>query len=400
MKIVQINATCGAGSTGKICVAIAELLDKANVENYIFYSAGKSLDLHGIKFTSKWYVKWQALLSRIFGNYGFNTYFATVKMLKKLDEISPDIVHLHNLHGHNVNLPLLFRYFKKHPQIKLFWTFHDCWAFTGYCTHFTIEKCRTWIYGCRDCVQRRRFSWFFDNSDKLYRQKKELMQGLNMTVITPSEWLADLVHQSFLKACPVKVINNGIDLTVFKLTDSDFREKYRIPKDKFLLLGVAFDWGMPKGLDVFVELAAKLPKVYQIVLVGTNESVDRQLPDNILSIHRTHDQKELAEIYSAADLFVNPTREDNYPTVNMEAIACGTPVLTFRTGGSPEMLNEKCGRVVECDDVEALIKEIIEIKNTNCFDRRECAAQAARFDLNERFAEYINLYDIRAEEKE
>lgn len=399
MKIVQINATCGAGSTGKICSAVAALLDQHNVENYIFYSSGNTSDPHGKKYLSKWNVKLQALCSRVFGNYGFNTFFATKRLLKELEKISPDIVHLHNLHGHNVNLTLLFRYFKKHPEIKIFWTFHDCWSFTGYCTHFTVDKCDKWITGCHNCPQRSKYSWFFDCSYTLYNRKKDLFTGLDMTVITPSEWLAELVKQSFLKESSVKVINNGIDLSVFQPSKSDFREKYHISLEKYIILGVAFDWGIRKGLDVFIELASKLPEDYQIVMVGTNKDIDRQLPNNIVSIHRTKNQAELAQIYSAADLFVNPTREENYPTVNMESIACGTPVLTFRTGGSPEIVDENCGCVVDCDDKEALIKSIIEIRNSNRFQRQACLEMAKTFDANDRFAEYIKLYNIRMEEK-
>ncbi|MBE6567122.1 MAG: glycosyltransferase [Ruminococcaceae bacterium] len=399
MKIVQMNATCGTGSTGKICSAIAALLDRNGVENYVFYSSDKSSDPHGKRFLSKRALKLQAVFSRVLGNYGFNTRCATRRILKKLDETSPDIVHLHNLHGHNVNLTLLFRYFKKHPEIKIIWTFHDCWAFTGYCTHFVMDKCDKWMHGCHDCPQRKKYSWFFDRSHTLYRRKKELFAGLDLTVVTPSEWLAGLVKQSFLKDSPVKVINNGIDLTVFQPRKSNFREKHNIPEDKYILLGVAFDWGERKGLDVFVDLAHSLPRDYQIVLVGTNGETDRQLPNNIISIHRTKNQTELAEIYSAADLFVNPTREENYPTVNMESIACGTPVLTFRTGGSPEIVDERCGCVVDCDDIKALKACIADIRANKPFDTTGCLERSASFDANDKFAEYIKLYNIRMEDK-
>ena len=214
-----------------------------------------------------------------------------------------------------------------------------------------------------------------------------------MTIVTPSEWLAGLVKQSFLKDYPVKVINNGINLSVFKPTESDFREKYGISADKKILLGVAFGWGVRKGLDVFIELYNRLSaEKYQIVLVGTDKKTDKQLPKGIISIHRTQNQTELAEIYSAADLFVNPTREDNYPTVNMEAIACGTPVLTFRTGGSPEMVTEKTGSVVDCDDIDSLEREIKRICETSPFNKEDCIESAKKFDENERFLEYVNLY--------
>lgn len=209
--------------------------------------------------------------------------------------------------------------------------------------------------------------------------------------------MEDLVKQSFLKDYPVRVIHNGIDLDVFKPTYGDFRKRYGIPVSKHILLGVAFGWDRRKGLDVFVELSRRLdPQQFQIVLVGTNERVDTQLPENIISIHRTHDQKELAEIYTAADVFVNPTREENYPTVNMESIACGTPVLTFRTGGSPECLDDTCGCVVDCDDVDALEWEIYQICEQKNYTIVDCVKKAQNFDMYQQYKEYIYLYERRS----
>jgi glycosyltransferase involved in cell wall biosynthesis len=233
----------------------------------------------------------------------------------------------------------------------------------------------------------------------MHKRKKKLFSGLNMTIITPSQWLADLVKQSFLKNYPVRVIHNGIDLSVFKPTPSDFRKRYGIALEKKILLGVAFGWGARKGLDVFIDLAKRLDdKYYQIVLVGTDDNVDKQLPDSIISIHRTQNQAELAEIYTAADLFVNPTREENYPTVNMESLACGTPVLTFRTGGSPECIDEYCGAVVDCDDVDAMEREIIRICSDAPYSKEDCLKRAASFDHHKRFEEYIQLYESSVNE--
>ncbi len=393
MKIVQINATCGVGSTGKICSAVATLLDKENIENYIFYSSGHSADIHGRKYLSNLNVKLQAFRSRILGNYGLNTVLSTKRLLKEIDKISPDIIHLHNLHAHNVNLNLLFKYFKRHKNIKIFWTFHDCWAFTGYCPHFTMVKCDKWKTGCKKCPQKKEYTWFFDGSNKLYNKKKELFSNLNMTIITPSRWLADLVKQSFLAQYPVKVINNGIDLTVFNPTESNFRERYEIG-NKYIVLGVAFGWEKRKGLDVFVELANRLDEQYQIILVGTDDEVDKQLPRNIISIHRTQNQKELAEIYTASDVFVNPTREENYPTVNMEALACGTPVITFATGGSAEILDESCGTVVPCDDVQALQYSIQQVCERGVLKRQDCIRRAQCFDNQIAYRKYLNEYNI------
>lgn len=391
MKIVQINATCGVGSTGKICVGVSQILSEKNIENLILYSShGNGYEL-GIGCSDDKYLKLQALKSRIFGNYGFNSKKATRKMISELERFKPDIVHLHNIHGHDCDLQALFEFFKK-QKTKLVWTFHDCWAFTGYCPHFTMIKCDKWKTCCSACVQRKRYSWFFDRSRTVFEKKKMLLSGLDMTVVTPSVWLADLVKQSFLMEYPVEVVNNGIDLTVFKPTPSNFRERYGLGKEK-IVLGVSFGWDERKGLDVFIDLSKRLPDDYKIVLVGTNDQTDRQLPDKILSLHRTQNQQELAEIYSVADVFVNPTREENYPTVNMEALACGTPVLTFKTGGSPEMLDESCGSVVDCDDVNALEKEIIRICTEKPYSAEQCIKKAEKFDKNERFKEYVKLYE-------
>ena len=255
-----------------------------------------------------------------------------------------------------------------------------------------MMKCGRWKVQCEKCIQRREYSWFFDRSRELFERKKRLFSGLDMTIVTPSQWLAGLVKESFLKDCPVKVIHNGIDLGVFRPGEGDFRQRYAL-EGKKLLLGVSFDWGVRKGLDVFCELARRLPEDYRIILVGTNDRTDRLLPENILSIHRTQDQRELAQIYSAADLFLNPTREENYPTVNMESLACGTPVLTFRTGGSPEIIDGTCGAVVDCDDVDSMEKEIIRICTERPYTREACLRRARSFEQKERFKEYLILYE-------
>ena len=390
MKVVQINATCGVGSTGNISLGISRYLTAENIENYILYSDISNGYELGIKCSDHRYIRMQVLKSRILGNYGFNSEKATRRMIEELDAIQPDIVHLHNIHSHDCNLETLFKYFKS-KKIKLFWTFHDCWAFTGYCTYFDAVKCDKWKTKCSRCVKWREQSWFFDKSSKLFERKKQLFEGLDLTIITPSQWLADLVKQSFLSEYQVKVINNGIDLSVFKPVCSDFRKKYDL-ENKKIVLGVSYGWDARKGIDVFAQLAERLSDEYKIVLVGIDEKTDKQLPDGILSIKCTRDRQELAEIYSAADIFVNPTREENYPTVNMEALACGTPVLTFRTGGSPEMLDETCAVVVECDDIDSLEREIIRICNDEPYNKEACVKKAEAFDENSKYKEYVEFY--------
>ncbi len=390
MKIAQINTTCGVGSTGKICVGISQILTQNNIENYILFSNGNNGYPLGIRCSGDKYMKVQALKSRLFGNYGFNSSKATKKMIAELDRINPDIIHLHNIHGHDCNLELLFEYFKR-KKTKLIWTFHDCWTFTGYCTYFTMAGCNKWQHGCENCIQRRNFSWFFDKSAALYKKKRELFENLDLTIVTPSKWLADMVKQSFFKEYPVQVIYNGIDLNTFKPTSNGVKEKYGL-ENKNIALGVSFEWGPRKGLDAMISLSKNLPKDYQLVLVGTNNEVDKLLPSNILSIHRTNNPQELAGLYSAASLLVNPTRDEVMGLVNIEALACGTPGVTYNSGGSPECYDETCGSVVDCDDVKALEREIIRICTERPYSKESCIHRAQMFDQNIRFGEYLDLY--------
>lgn len=392
MKVVQINSVCKSGSTGKICISISKLLTSYGIENYIFHVEDECQYSLGKQYMSSFQVKVQAIKAKFFGNYGFQSKNATYKLIKELEKITPDIVQLHNLHGHNVHLGVLFSYLKE-KKIKTFWTFHDCFAFVSYCMYFDMAKCDKWKNGCRQCPQRKKYSWFVDRSSSLYKKKKELFSGLDLTIITPSQWLSGLVKQSFLGDYPVKIIHNGIDLSLFSPRKSNFREKYGISSQQKVLLGIANKWEKRKGLDVFLHLVERLDKEkYKIVLVGTNDKIDMQLPSEIISIHRTVNQHELAEIYSAADYFVNPTREDNFPTVNLESIACGTPVITFNTGGSPEALSETSGIVIEQDDFNELCK-VIESEN-DFLTKENCLERATHFNQDDKYKEYIDLYRL------
>lgn len=398
MRIVQING--GAkGSTGKIMMGIADVARTQGHEvmcaspiTTTNRDAGEDCGYYRIgTFNSR---RVNVVLARITGFNGCFAWFETYKLLKKIDEFKPDIIHLHNLHDSYINLSMLFSYIKKH-NVPTVWTLHDCWAFTGQCPHFTIVKCDKWKAGCYGCPQYKAYpSSLYDNTKRMWQLKKKWFTGVkNMTIVTPSEWLAGLARESYLKQYPIEVINNSIDLNVFKPTHSNFREQYGIPGDKYIVLGVSFAWGYRKGLDCFVEMAEKLGEQYQIVLIGTDDEIDKNLPKNIISIHRTQNQKELAEIYSTADVFAMPTREENYPTVNMEAIACGTPVVTFDTGGSPEMLDDKTGIVVEANDIEATVKAIKDIcEKKRCNDEEYIVAYSKDFDMQKKFAEYIELY--------
>ena len=394
-RLAIINAV-PYGSTGKIVRGISKVANDNGWESLIYYSWTKSLkksSSSGVMVGSFLGKSIHMALGRLTGKNGLYSCSDTKKLLKKLDEFKPDVINLHILHSWNINLPMLFSYVKE-KGIPVIWTMHDCWAITGQCPHFIMAGCDKWKTGCYDCPQYKNYpSSYVDITDKMWKMKKEWFCGVpNMTVATPSSWLAGLIKESYLKDYPVKVINNGIDLSIFKPTESNFREKYGL-EGKRVLLGVAFDWGKRKGLDIFTELSKRLGDDYKIVLVGTNDEIDADLPDNILSIHKTANQRELAEIYSAADLFLNPTREDTFPTVNMESLACGTPVITFRTGGSPEILDEKTGIVVDCDDIDAFEASIKESLELGRFKREDCIARARIYDQDERFLEYIELIE-------
>lgn len=400
MKIVMINS-CNFGSTGNIMLGIAKVarqkghvcytscpegrsMRKRQLENHIFIGTRFGRNLH-------------LLLGNWTGFQGIFSIWDTKRFLKHLDKIAPDIIHLHNLHNCYINLPLLFYYIKKR-DIPVIWTLHDCWAFTGQCPHFTLMGCDKWKNGCHSCTQISKYpSSKVDHTKTMWKWKKKWFTCVKkLMIVTPSEWLADMVKQSFLKKYPVKVINNGINLDVFKQRTGALREEYHLQENgnkKNVVLGVAFGWGESKGLDVFIGLAKRLNKSFQIILVGTDDEVDELLPNNIISIHRTQNQTELAEIYTLADVFINPTREDTYPTVNMEALACGVPVITFRTGGSPEIIDHTCGVVVECDDIDTLEKEIKRICYEKPFNKQICLTKAKEFGMLDRYQEYVKLYE-------
>lgn len=365
MKVLMINSVCGIRSTGRICTDIADELTKQGHQVKIAYgreTVPEKYQKYAVRIGSDLSVKMDALTTRIFDNAGFNSKVATKKFLDWVREYDPDVIHLHNIHGYYINLPMLFEYLSKANK-KVIWTLHDCWTFTGHCAYFTYAKCDRWKKGCHDCPSKKEYpaSLKRDRSELNWKQKRKMFTSVkDMTIVTPSKWLAGLVKQSYLKKYPVVVINNGIDTSIFKPTQSDFREKHGL-EGKKIILGVASVWDRRKGLEDFIKLSKMIDDHYEIVLVGLSEEQIKQMPKNIICISRTNSQQELAEIYTAADVLFNPTYEDNYPTVNLEAQACGTPVVTYDTGGSPESVPQK--NVIERRNLEALLAMMNNIKS-------------------------------------
>lgn len=362
MKVLMINSVCGIRSTGRICTDLANSLTSEGNEVKIAYgreNVPEQYAKYAVRIGNDTDIKIHGICTRLFDNHGFASEKATEEFLKWADGYNPDMLWLHNIHGYYINIEMLFDWIKSRPDMQVRWTLHDCWAFTGHCTYFTMAKCDRWKDHCHDCPQKTGYpaSYLFDRSYKNFEIKKKLFTGVeNMTIITPSKWLADLVKQSFLGEYPVQVIYNTIDTSVFKPTPSNFREKYGL-EGKKIILGVASIWDERKGLPDFVKLSSMIDDSYAIVLVGVDQKQAEGLPQNITVIPRTNSVAQLAEIYTASDVFFNPTYEDNYPTVNLEAVACGTYVITYNTGGSPESAGEGAG-VVDAGDIDAAFELI------------------------------------------
>ena len=392
--IVEINGI-NYSSTGHIMNNIAKT---ARQQGYkVYTSCRKSIAGSKFHYDDQIYVgTWldrviSERLAYITGLNGSFNVINTFLYLNKLNKIKPDLIHIHNLCDNYINVNMLFNYINKH-NIPVIWTLHDAWAYTGRCNGYTCDK---WKQACGNCPQLKAYppTLFIDNSASTYKKRKKLYNSVkNLTIVTPSKWLADLGKFSFFKDKDIKVINNGINLDIFKPIESDFKKQYNI-EDKYLVLGLAYDWkDNRKGLIDFISLSKTLPSNYQIILVGTNEEIDKSLPDNIISIHKTHNQEELAKIYTAVDVFVSPTKADNFPTVNIEALACGTPVITYDAGGSKESLTEKCGTYVPINDIEQLQKEIIHACVDKPYKKEECIKQSKKYNMYDKFNEYVELY--------
>ncbi|EHK2363928.1 glycosyltransferase [Clostridium perfringens] len=391
MKVLQINSVCGVGSTGRIATDLYKVLEEQGHECVIAYGRGTAPEgIKTIKIGTDFDNYMHVAKTRIFDKHGFGSTKATKEFIEKVKAYDPDVIHLHNIHGYYINIEILFNYLKEANK-KVIWTLHDCWAFTGHCSHFDYIGCDKWKDECEKCPQKKEYpsSILKDNSNWNYEKKKQIFTSVNnMTIVTPSKWLANLVKESFLTKYPIKVINNGIDLEIFKTTKSNFKEKYNL-QNKIMILGVASVWTKKKGFDYFIELSKVLNDSFKVVMVGISEKQKARLPKNILAISRTNNAKELAEIYSAADIFINPTLEDNYPTTNLEAIACGTKVLTFDTGGARETISKTEGSIIKKDNIKILIEELLKIKENNF---KIGDSNLDRFCKNLKYKEYIESY--------
>lgn len=397
MRIVQVNTVCSTGSTGKIVADLYSIAEKAGHTPYIAYGRSCAANnIRSFKIGNPLDFGWHVLTNFFLGKSGFASKTVTRRFLKWLHQTNPDILHLHNLHGFYLHVGMLFDYIKSH-NIHVVWTLHDCWPLTGQCAYFDYADCNKWKTSCDHCPVYRSdypYSLFCDNSRQNYILKKDAFTGVeNMTIVTPSNWLADIVRQSYLHEYPITVIPNGINLELFIPSD---KPKAYSPSTPKIILGIANIWSKRKGLDFFLQLSTMLDKTYHIVLIGLSRrqqsEINAKFGKRITAITRTSNQQELVAWYQRAFVYVNPTLEDNFPTTNLEALACGTPVITFNTGGSPESITNECGIVVEKGNLLKLKEAILSIETRPEITSFTCRKRALQFDRTMRFTEYIDLY--------
>jgi putative colanic acid biosynthesis glycosyltransferase len=400
MKVLQINTSLNSSSTGKITHQISKIITENRGDSYIAFSGRYNINKdikESFRIGSKLDFYWHALMTRIFDRHGFGSIGSTKKLVKKIESIQPDIIHLHNIHGYYINIEVLFNYLSL-LKTPIIWTMHDCWAFTGHCTHFEFVGCSKWKNECHNCPQKSSYpaSLIKDNSKENFLNKKRLFNSPSkMTIVPVSSWLQNQLNYSFLKSYDSKVIHNGIDLEVFKFSESkEFIKEHKL-QNKFIVLGVASVWTQRKGFYEFIKLSSKLNKDFAIVLVGVDYKLQKKLPKNIISIKKTSNQAKLADIYSSANLYLNLTFEDTFPSTNLESIACGTPVVTYKTGGSSETIEKSGGIVINQGDMGTLIKTLEKIKNKSLImasktDLRIFAEK--NFNKDNNFDKYIKLY--------
>ncbi len=399
IKILQISIEVNSGSVGRIAEQIGGVVLDNGWSSYITYARNINPSKSKlIRIGNKIDIYKHGVSTRIFDNHCFSSKKATLNLIKNIDDIKPNIIHLHHLHGYFINIEILFTYLAK-IDLPIVWTFHDCWSFTGHCAFFEYIDCNKWKTECYNCEQKKEYpkSILLDRSRQNFRDKKRIFNSVNnMTIVPVSNWLSDIVKDSFLYKYPVQVIQNGIDLNVFKIkTNKQVIERKFNVTNKFIILGVASTWDKRKGLDEFIKLNEIINKnEFIIILIGLSNSQKNKIPDSMIGISRTEDVEELADFYSASDVFFNPTFEDTFPTTNLESLACGTPVITYKTGGSVEAVSKKTGFVVEKGDVNKAFDcmNLIKERGSESY-KDDCRERAKRkFDKNIKFNDYLELY--------
>ena len=399
LKILQICTSVNIGNTGCIAEDVGKVMMENGHESFIAYGRGnRRSKSQTIKIGNKIGIYLHVLFTLLFDRHGFASINATRNLVKKLKNLKPDVILLHNIHGYYLNIRILFNYLEK-AGIPVVWTLHDCWSFTGHCTYFDSIGSEKWQIICKNCPKSRYYpaSCGIDNSKMNFIDKQSLFNAVpDLTLIVPTGWLGKQVSQSFLKNKRLEIIHNGVDGDVFTAMNQleSFKNKHGILQ-KRILLGVASIWVKRKGLADFILLEKIIPKEYRIVLIGLSKNQIRDLPEGMIGIERTEDILDLARWYNTADYFINPTWQDNFPTTNLEALACGTPVITYATGGSPEAVDTATGIVVEKGNVAGIWEAILLLEKYNPETLKlHCRQRALKlFNKEDRYHDYLNFFE-------
>lgn len=402
-KLVQINVASNYGSTGRIVESVGLLAQSRGWDVTVVHGPRyfNRSELKTICTQSVLADKIHGIESLLFDSHGLGSRCATRRLIKWLEQYSPDIIHLHNIHGYYINYPILFDYLKQFNG-KVVWTLHDCWTFTGHCSHFDFVGCDKWKSGCNNCPQLHTYpkAWKIDNSKRNFELKKKYFTAIKdkLILVPVSNWLDGWLKDSFFGDCNSETIHNGIDTSTFTICNAteQYLEKFSLSADKKIILGVANPWSNRKGLGDFFKFNEIIDKSkYQILLVGLTKEQIAQLPSGIVGVEQTDSVTQLAGLYSLASVFFNPTWEDNFPTTNLESMACGTPVITYRTGGSPEAVVEGVGYVINQGDITSAYACIETIWGEGKEKYRNVCRKHAveNFTREDRFMDYIRLYE-------
>lgn len=403
MKVYQINVVCGNGSTGRIAVDLSHIIQDVGGESRIAYGRGKAPnDINSLRMSNKLDLYHHVIMTRLTDKHGLYSYRATKKLIRDISEYTPDIIHLHNIHGYYVNYDMLFTFLKNYNR-PVIWTLHDCWSFTGHCAHYDSINCEQWKHECRQCPNLGTYPKTFKKGNtylNFIRKQKAFSAYEPLILVTPSNWLKKQLESSFLQDKKCVVIPNGIDLNIFTPKKNNIiREKLHLQEEKRIVLGVASAWTINKGYDDFLQLRKILDDSYIFCMVGLNNKQIKKLPKGIIGVKKTNSLQELAAYYSAADVFLNLTYEDTFPTTNIEALACGTPVLTYDTGGSTEIITKECGESVQKGNLVAMAECVMRWcsspKNSQC-----CIARSKDFDKKKNYSKYLSLYESYLQEKD
>lgn len=398
MKVLMINTVCGQGSTGSICTDIANILENEGHECFIAYGQGTTTYSKSYKIGTVLENHLHNLKSRLFGKQGYYTKEGTLKFINFVNSYKPDIIHLHNLHGNYLNLEILFEFLQTFKG-KVFWTFHDCWPFTGKCAHYTSVGCNKWQSHCQKCPQIKEYppSIFFDKSYEIFRDKKEKFLSVpNLKIITVSDWLKNQVEMSFFQNTRISRIYNWIDYQTFKIRNTDsICERFSLESEKFTFICISASWSKNTSkLQDLLTLANKLKDdKIQIIVVGKMmQGVD--LPTNIKLISYVDNKAILADLYNFADVYIHLSSEDTFGKVIAEALSCGTPAIVYDSTACPEIIDVKTGVVVKDRDVQAIADNILKIKNKKLvFKSSDCHDRAREnFDIDKNIRKTIDWY--------